>query len=76
MTVEAIKTAIEELPDQERRRLTAWLEELEERAWDQQMAADLGPGGRGGHLLEKIDRQIDLGNVSSLADGLRSRRKA
>ena len=73
MTVEAIKDAIVHLSDQERRQLADWLEEMEEEAWDREMERDFAPGGRGAHLLEKIDRQIDAGNFTSLEEGLRQR---
>jgi hypothetical protein len=75
MTVDAIKDAIAHLPEQERKQLADWFEEMEEQAWDQQMARDFAPGGRGAHLLEKIDRQIDSGNFTSLEEGLRQRRE-
>lgn len=58
MTVDAIKDAIAQLPEQERKQLAAWFEEMEEQAWDRQMVQDFASGGRGAHLLEKIDRQI------------------
>jgi hypothetical protein len=74
MTVEAIKDAIVHLSDQERKQLADWFEELEEETWDRQMEQDFAPGGRGAHLLEKIDRQIDAGNFTSLKEGLRRRR--
>lgn len=75
MTVEAIKDAIAHLSEQERKQLADWFEELEEDAWDRQMEQDFAPGGRGAHLLEKIDRQIDAGNFTSLEEGLRRRRE-
>ena len=34
MTVEAIKAAIEQLAEPERRKLADWFEQLEEQAWD------------------------------------------
>ena len=71
MTVEAIKDAITHLSDQERKQPADWFEELEEQAWDRRMEQDFAPGGRGAHLLEKIDRQIDAGNFTSLEEGLR-----
>jgi hypothetical protein len=73
MTVDAIKDAIAHLPEQERKQLADWFEEMEEQAWDRQMEQDFAPGGRGAHLLEKIDRQIDAGNAASLEEGLRGR---
>jgi hypothetical protein len=73
MTMEAIKDAITHLSEQERKQLADWFEELDEQAWDRQMEQDFAPGGRGAHLLEKIDRQIDAGNFTSLDEGLRQR---
>jgi Arc/MetJ-type ribon-helix-helix transcriptional regulator len=75
MTMEAIKDAITHLSEQERKQLADWFQELDEDAWDRQMAQDFAPGGRGDHLLEKIDRQIEAGNFTSLEEGLRQRRK-
>ena len=73
MTVEAIKDAIAHLSEQERKQLADWFEELEEENWDRQMEQDFAPGGRGAHLLEKIDRQIDAGTFTSLEEGMRRR---
>jgi hypothetical protein len=75
MTVDAIKDAIAHLPEQERKQLADWFEEMEEQAWDRQMEQDFAPGGRGAHLLDKIDHQIDAGNFTSLEEGLRQRRE-
>jgi hypothetical protein len=50
-----------------------WFDELEEEAWDRQMERDFADGGRGAHLLEKIDLPIDAGNFASLEEGLRRR---
>ena len=69
--MEAIKDAITHLSEQERKQLADWFEELGEQAWDRQMEQDFAPGGRGVHLLEEIDRQIETGNFSSLEEGLR-----
>ncbi|MGD1095965.1 MAG: hypothetical protein ABSB35_28730 [Bryobacteraceae bacterium] len=74
MTIEAIKDAIVHLSESERKQLADWLEELQEVAWDQQMERDFATGGRGAHLLEAIDRQIDAGNFTSLEKGLRASR--
>jgi len=75
MTVEAIKAAIEQLTEPERRKLSEWLEELEEQAWDAQMERDFSPGGRGRPLVEKINQEIDKHNFTPLEGGLRSRQK-
>jgi hypothetical protein len=73
MTVEAIKDAIAHLSEEERKQVADWFDELEEEAWDRQMERDFAPGGRGAHLLEKIERQTDAGDFTSLEEGLRRR---
>jgi hypothetical protein len=75
MTVEAIKAAIGQLTESERRKLVDWFMELEEQAWDAEMEQDLSPGGRGQHLVDKINRQIDEARFTSLEEGLRSRQR-
>jgi hypothetical protein len=75
MTVEAIKAAIEQLTEPERRKLADWFEQLEEQAWDAEMEQDLSSGGRGRHLVEKIDQEIDHGKFTPLEEGLRSRQE-
>jgi len=79
MTLEAIKEAIVHLSEAEREQFAHWFEELAEEAWDKEIERDFAPGGRGAHLVEKIDRDIDRtiasGNVTSLEEGLRVRRE-
>lgn len=73
--MEAIKAAIEQLSEPERRKLAEWLEELEDQAWDAEMERDLSPGGRGHHLVKKVDQQIENEKFTPLEEGLRSRQK-
>ena len=73
--MEAIKAAIEQLTEPERRKLADWFEELEEQAWDAEMERDFSPGGRGHHLVEKINQEIDRAKFTPLEEGLRSRQK-
>ena len=61
MTVEAIKEAITKLAEEERFVLASWIIEREYDAWDKQMVNDFSPGGRGGHVVERIKRQVDTG---------------
>jgi hypothetical protein len=75
MTVEAIKVAIEQLSTPERRELADWFEQIEEVAWDAEMEQDFAPGGRGHHLVEKINQQIDDGKFTPMEKGLRSRQE-
>ncbi len=74
MNVEAIKTAIEQLSEPERRALAAWLDELEDQAWDAEMERDFSPKGRGHSLLKKVNEEIDGGKFTPLSDGLNARR--
>jgi len=70
MTVEAIKEAITALPENERRSLASWLNELEYDEWDKQMVKDFSPGGRGMALVEKVKREIAEGKTTPLEEGL------
>ncbi len=75
MSVEAIKSAIEQLSEPERRELADWFAGLAEQAWDAEMERDFSPGGRGHHLLEKINQEIDKGKFAPLEEGLPSRQE-
>jgi hypothetical protein len=70
MTVEAIKAAIEQLTEPERQKLADWFTELQEQAWDAEMERDFSPGGRGHHLVEKINQEIDQAKFAPLEEGL------
>ena len=78
MTLEAIKEAVVHLSEAERQQFAHWFEEMAEEAWDNQIERDFAPGGRGAHLVEEIDREIDRtiasGNLTSLREGLSVRR--
>jgi len=75
MTVQAIKAAIEELSPPERRELADWLEQFEEESWDAEMEQDFASGGRGKHLVEKTNQQIDAGMFTPMEKGFRSRQE-
>ena len=70
MTVEAIKQEISHLSEPERKELVDWIEELEEKAWDQEMERDFAPGGRGEHLLAEVQADIAAGRTKPLAEVL------
>ena len=76
MTVEAIKAAISELTEEEHTAIASWIVEHEYDAWDRQMVKDFSPGGRGEHLVEKINRQIDEGKFRPMSEGFGERRSA
>jgi predicted alpha/beta hydrolase family esterase len=74
MTVEAIKAAIGQLTEPERPELADWFEQLEEDAWDAEMERDFSAGGRGQHLVEKVNQEIGQGKFTPLDKGPHSRR--
>jgi len=76
MNPEAIETAIEELPEPERRKLADWFEELEEQAWDKQIEEDFSPSARGMPLLVELERELAEGETRPTEQGFAERRKS
>ena len=76
MTVEAIKAAITQLPEDERHSLTAWLNELDYDEWDREMVKDFAPGGRGHDLVEKVKKGIAEGKARPMEKGFAARRRS
>ena len=76
MTVEAIKAAIAELPEDERHSLALWLNELDYDEWDEEMVKDFSAGGRGYHLVGKVKRDIAEGKARPMEEGFTARRKS
>jgi len=74
--VEAIKEAIAGLPEEERRSLAVWLNELDYDEWDKEMVKDFSPGGRGYHLVEKAKRDLAKDKARPIEEGLSVRRKS
>lgn len=68
MTVDSIKNAIVDLPEAERRQLLDWLSDLEQDAWDRQMATDFAPGGPGDFLRTELQASILTGQSASIAN--------
>lgn len=66
MTLTAIKSAIEGLPEEERTALIDWLLSRDWEDWDKQIAEDFSAGGRGAKLLEAVDEAIDRGDFKPL----------
>jgi hypothetical protein len=75
MTVEAIKAAIEQLTEPERRKLADWFIEIDEQAWDAEMKRDFSPGGRGHNLVDEINREINEGKFAPMEEGFPSRQE-
>jgi hypothetical protein len=76
MTLQAIKEAIEHLPEDERRKLANWFEGMEDAVWDDQIERDFSSGGDGERLLNEVRREAAGGSARPLADGLAERRKS
>lgn len=62
----AIKSANEQLTEEQRTALTNWLVILDQAKWDNQICEDFSPGGRGTKLLEEADAAIDRGDFKPL----------
>ncbi len=76
MTLQAIKEAIQHLPEEERRSLVCWFDAMEEAAWDEEMKRDFAPGGKGERLAKQIQREISEGEARPLEEGLAKRRRS
>ncbi len=66
MTLNAIKSAIKELPEEEKRALVDWFRALDREKWDEEISEDFSAGGRGMKLLDEVDAAIDRGEFKPL----------
>lgn len=73
MTLDAIKEAIEHLPENQRRQLANWFERMEESAWDQQFD-NFAAGGNGERLLSEIREEISGERAQPLGEGIAKHR--
>lgn len=73
MTLEAIKQAIADLPEQEKTTLVAWLKEQDAFAWDKEIVDDFSEGGAGMAMLERWDAEIQAGDSIPLEEFLAQR---
>jgi hypothetical protein len=69
MTVDAIKDAISELPPGDKAALASWLNLQTMDQWDQEMARDFAPGGRGYHVVERVKADIRAGKFRPMSEG-------
>jgi hypothetical protein len=69
LTVEAIKDAINQLPDDDKASFASWLTVQTMDAWDQEMQQDFSPGGRGTAFLKQAKRDAADANVRPLSHG-------
>ena len=65
MSVDQIKTAIEQLSFEERAELAAWLHGWKDDEWDKQMKRDVA-AGRLEHILREVDEDIHAGKLREM----------
>ncbi len=68
MTVDAIKQAIVDLPEDQKFALAAWLNQQTMDDWEKKMQRDFSPGGRGNHLVEEVKNQIRAGKFQPMPE--------
>jgi hypothetical protein len=54
MTLDAIKSAIEELPEEEKRALADWLLSLDREKWDEEISEGFSAGGHGMKISTRL----------------------
>jgi hypothetical protein len=65
MSVEQIKTAIEQLSFQERAELAAWFHGWRDDEWDEQMKSDIAKGKLEA-VLREVDEDIQAGRLTDM----------
>ena len=65
VSVEQIKTAIEQLSFEERAELAAWLHGWQEDEWDEQIERDVA-AGKFDHILREVDEDIRAGHFREM----------
>ena len=66
MSLSEIKTAVDALSAEELAELAAFVRERENRAWDQQIDAGFGEGGRLSAIAEQARADIRAGRLQDL----------
>ena len=65
VSVDQIKTAIEQLSFEERAELAAWLHGWKDDEWDEQMKRDVA-AGKLDHVLHEVDEDIRAGKLREM----------
>ena len=65
VSVDQIKTAIEQLSFEERAELAAWLHGWKDDEWDEQMKRDVADG-KLDHILREVDEDIHAGKLREM----------
>jgi hypothetical protein len=71
MTFAELQRAIEDLPDDEQKKLVAWIAERDRATWDAELERDFSVGGAGSALLDNVRQQVRRGESRPLAEGPR-----
>jgi cytochrome c553 len=66
MSLAEIEEAVDKLSPDELAKLAAHIARRDKVAWDEQIEKDFSPGGKHEKALEKIDAEIDAGNLTPL----------
>ena len=74
MTVETIENAFAELSVVERGEVMHWIEEFQERDFDQKIERDFALGGSGQSLLDELKREIAEGKTKPTEEACREQR--
>jgi hypothetical protein len=65
MSVEQIKTAIEQLSFEERAELAAWIHGWKDDEWDEQITRDIAEG-KFAHILREVGEDIRAGHLREM----------
>jgi hypothetical protein len=66
MSLAEIEKAVDELSPKELTKLAAYIARRDRLAWDHEIEEDFSAGGKHEKALEKIDAEIDSGNLTPL----------
>ena len=67
MNLTQIQHEIEQLPEDQRMRLVAWLAQHDNAIWDEEIESDFSSGGAGMELLEQVKIQVQNGRSFPLS---------
>jgi hypothetical protein len=72
MSLDEIKSAVEQLSPRERAELNAWLQNWADDDWDRQMAQDVEPGGKLDKLKQKAQGEAKAGRLKDFPKSAKS----
>ena len=66
MSLAEIEEAVKNLNREELAKLAAYIARQDKLSWDEELEEDFSPGGKHAAALEKIDAEIDAGELPAL----------